>query len=126
MIKIAIFLLITAELLFGKGVEWKTWSDAVALSKKNHKIIMVEAVRDGCHYCEDMQRDVFHDTVMADFIQKRFIGVKINMSRQKMPLDIDVSMTPTFYFISEDQKVIKTVPGSWNQEDFKSMLEEIK
>lgn len=126
MIKIAIFLLITAELLLGKGVEWKTWSDAVALSKKNHKIIMVEAVRDGCHYCEDMQRDVFNDTVMADFIQKRFIGVKINMSRQKMPLDIDVSMTPTFYFISEDKKVIKTVPGSWNQEDFKSMLEEIK
>jgi len=124
--KIAMSLLITSQLLFSSGVEWKTWSDAAALSKKNHKIIMVEAVRDGCHYCEDMQRDVFNDKGMADFIQKRFIGVKINLSRQKMPLDLEASMTPTFYFISVDKKVIKTVPGSWNQEDFKSMLEEIK
>jgi thioredoxin-related protein len=100
MIKIAIGLLITSQLLFSSGIEWKSWSDALALSKKKHKIIMIEAVRDGCHYCEDMQRDVFSDKRMSDFIQKRFIGVRINIAHQKMPLDIEVSMTPTFYFIS--------------------------
>jgi thioredoxin-related protein len=126
MIKIAIGLLITSQLLFSSGIEWKSWSDALALSKKKHKIIMIEAVRDGCHYCEDMQRDVFSDKRMSDFIQKRFIGVRINIAHQKMPLDIEVSMTPTFYFISEDKKIIKVVPGSWNREDFKNMLEEIK
>lgn len=124
--KIIMSMLITSQLLFSSGMEWKSWNDARALSKKNHKIIMLEVVRDGCHYCENMQRDVFDDKRMSDFIQKRFIGVKINIAHQKMPLDIEASMTPTFYFISEDKKIIKTVPGSWNQEDFKSMLEEIK
>ena len=126
MIKSILFLCITAEVLLSQGVTWHTWKDATALSKKNHKIMMLEAVRDGCHYCEDMQREVFNDKAMANEIQKRFIPVKINLSSQKVPLDIDVNMTPTFYFISEDKKVIKTVPGSWNQQDFKSMLEEIK
>lgn len=126
MIKIAMSLLITSQLLFSSGVAWKSWSDALALSRKKHKIIMIEAVRDGCHYCEDMQRDVFNDSKMKEEIQKHFIPVKVNLSRQKMPLDIEVSMTPTFYFITEEKKVIKTVPGSWNQEDFKNMLREIK
>ena len=126
MIKIVTLLILVAGLLFGQGVEWKMWKQAVALSSQNHKIIMVEAVRDGCHYCEDMQRDVFNDSKMKEEIQKHFIPVKVNLSRQKMPLDIEVSMTPTFYFITEEKKVIKTVPGSWNQEDFKNMLREIK
>lgn len=124
--KTIVILLLAIELFAAQGVEWRTWKDASALAKKNHKIIMVEAVRNGCHYCEDMQRNVFDDPKMKEEIQKRFIPVKINLSCQKMPLNIDVDMTPTFYFISENNKILKSVPGSWNQEDFKSLLEEVK
>lgn len=126
MMKSALLLLIAVGLLFGKGVEWKNWNDALALSKKSHKIIMIEAVHEGCHYCEDMQKNVFNDKTMATLIQKRFIPIMINIDKEDLPLRIDTSMTPTFYFISEDKKVIKTVLGSWNQEDFKSILEAIK
>lgn len=126
MMRTVLLLCIALELLFGKGVEWKTWNDALVLSKKNHKIIMIEAVRNGCHYCEDMQKNVFNNSAMGNLIQKRFIPVKIKIDQQDLPLGLDVSMTPTFFFISEDKQIIRTVPGAWNQEDFKSMLEEVK
>jgi len=43
-----------------------------------------------------------------------------------LPLDLDVSMTPTFFFISEEGRLIKRVPGSWNREDFRSFLDGVK
>lgn len=121
-----IALWLTTSTAFGQGTEWKSWSEACTLAKNNHKIIMVEAVRDGCHYCEDMQREVFENAPMAQMIQRRFIPVKINLSRQAMPLGIQAGMTPTFYFISPEMKLLKTVPGSWNREDFTTILGEIR
>jgi len=126
MMKFPLILLMCTPMLFAKGIVWKSWGEACTLAKKNHKIIMLEAVRDGCHYCDDMQRGVFSDPAMAEWIEKRFIPVRITINRQKMPLSIDVGMTPTFYFVSEEMKVIKTVPGSWNQEDFKTILGEVR
>lgn len=124
--RVALILAAIVLSLFAQGTEWKSWNEARTLAKKNHKIIMLETVRDGCHYCEEMEHAVFEDPAMAALIQKRFIPVKIVINRQTVPLGIEVSMTPTFYFINGEQKVIKTVPGSWNREDFKTILGEVK
>lgn len=126
MIRIAAVVPLMLSSLLAKGVEWKSWDEGRILAKKSHKIILLDAVREGCHYCDEMDMAVFRDPQMAEEIQKRFVPVKIVLNRQKMPLNLDVSMTPTFYFISADQKVLKSVPGSWNREDFRTIMGEIK
>jgi len=115
-----------ATSLFGEGVEWRSWSDGLKEAKAMHKIIMIDVVRTGCHYCDDMEEAVFKDAAMAVYIESRFVPVKVNLSNEKMPLDLDVSMTPTFFFLTEEGMVLKSVPGAWNQEDFRSFLEEVK
>jgi thioredoxin-related protein len=62
---------------------------------------------------------------MSQWIQTRFIPVKINISEKALPLDLHVNMTPSFFFISKNKEFIKKIPGSWNQEDFKSLLKEV-
>ncbi len=103
-------------------MDWRSWDEGLREAKRMDKIIMIDAVREGCHYCEDMEQAVFDDKVMSSWIEQRFVPVKIDLSREKMPFDLEVSMTPSFYFIDQEMKLLKTVPGSWGQEDFKDFL----
>ncbi len=102
-------LLTGSSLLHAQGVQWRTWDAALLEAAKSKKIIMIDAARDGCHYCTDMDKAVFQDAKMAAYIEEHFIPVKINLSKEEMPLDIKVGMTPSFYFFGTDQKLIKIV-----------------
>ena len=106
--------------------DWYSYDDAIKLQKQNSKIIMVDVVRTHCQYCVKMQKSVFDDKDMQKWLQDRFIMVKINLDVDKMPLDVDVKMTPTFYFINNDDKIIKVIPGSWNIKDFKDLTKKLK
>lgn len=114
-----------AASLFAQGVSWISWDEALEATQKTGKIIMIDAVRDGCHFCDDMEQAVFEDAEMAAYIEACFIPVKINLSSDKMPLELTVPMTPSFYFIEGESKLLKMIPGSWNKEDFRSFLEEM-
>jgi len=106
--------------------ELKTYESALAQQKKTNKLIMIEVVREGCHYCEDMDRDVFADKEMSEWIAKRFIPIKISLNKQDLPLGLKVTFTPTFYFVDKNQKIVKKIPGAWNMEDFKSLTQKIQ
>lgn len=125
--RLAVIVLISVTLfssLLAKGVQWRSWETGIKEAKLSDKIVMINAARRGCHYCENMEETVFKDAAMAAYIEKRFVPVKVDLAEET--LGLDASMTPTFFFISKDEKLIKTVPGSWNQEDFRSFLEGIK
>ncbi len=122
--KIAVVVILLS--VWAHALTWQTYESAVADAKKSNKIIMIDAVRTGCHYCADMEHNVFDDPKVSAWIEARFIPVKINISKEQMPLGIDVAMTPTFYFINSEAVLIKRIPGSWSWEDFESMLSTIK
>jgi len=115
-----------STLAWGEGTIWLSWKQALMLSEKSHKPIMIEAMKDGCKYCVKMDNEVFSDKVFAEYLHSKVIPVKINLSKEKMPIDEEPMMTPTFYFVDSSKNVIKEIPGSWNQDDFKSILEKIK
>lgn len=124
--KILLSTLFICTLAWGEGTIWLSWKQAQLLSAKHHKPIMIEAMKDGCKYCVKMEKEVFSDQKFAEYLHSKVIPVKINLSKEKMPIDEEPMMTPTFYFLDSSKKLIKEIPGSWNQEDFKAILEEIK
>lgn len=123
--RIVVTLVAATMLLFAQGVSWRSWDAGMAEAKNTDKIVMIDAVRTGCHYCDDMEAAVFKDPQMASFIESRFVPVKVNLSNEKMPLGLKVPMTPSFFFISKEGELVKMIPGSWNREDFRSFLEGI-
>ncbi len=108
------------------AVEWLGYKEALDLQKKNHKIIMLDAIRTSCHYCSGMEAEVFEDLYMEEWLEERFLLVKINLDKDKMPLGIKPMMTPSFYFINNKQELIKKFNGAWNIEDFKDLTRNIK
>lgn len=122
--RLVFIILIGVSSLF--AVEFHSYEDALQLQKKTEKIIMIDVVRSGCHYCEDMDKKVFQNAAMAKWLEERFIVVKMNLDKEKLPLGMKVDFTPTFYFINAEKKIVKKIPGSWNIEDFKDLTKGIK
>lgn len=112
--------------LWAEGVQWRSWDAGMKEAKETGKIIMVDAVRSNCHYCKEMDEAVFKDSAMAAEIEQDFIPVKINLSKEELPLGLDVMMTPTFFFVTKEGVLLKKIPGSWNQTDFRSFLDGVK
>jgi len=108
------------------ALDWLEFEDAQDLQKENSKIIMIDIVRSHCQYCIKMDKNVFQNKDMSKWIEDRFIPVKINLDEDILPIDVEVRMTPTFYFIDKNQKVLKKIPGSWNIQDFKDLTKKIK
>lgn len=109
-----------------EAFEWLSYSQALELQKKTHKPIMLDVMRDTCHYCVKMERDVFQDQETAQWLEERFIPAQINLDKEKMPLNEEILLTPTFFFLDEDGRILKKIPGSWNIQDFKDLTKGIK
>ena len=122
--KIILVLLASALSLF--ALEFHSYEEALKMQKKSGKIIMIDVVRSDCHYCHKMDAEVFNDEQMSKWIEKRFIPVKLDLDFDEIPLGIKVHFTPTFFFVNKEQKIIKTVPGSWSIQDFKDLTKSIK
>lgn len=124
MSKIVLAICLASLSLF--ALEFKSYDSALIEQQKTNKLIMIDVVRTGCHYCEYMDEEVFGNKEMGQWITEKFIPVQINLDEEELPLGLKVSFTPTFYFVDKDKKIVKKIPGAWNIEDFKSLTEKIK
>ena len=108
------------------AVDWISYKEALELQKKNHKIIMIDVVKPDCRYCSNMETQVFDDLYMEEWLEERFIMVKMNLYTETLPLGIKPIVTPSFYFVNHKQEIVKNINGSWNIQDFKDLTENIK
>lgn len=121
--KVIVSLVSYVSLLF--STEFYSYEKALEIQKTNSKIIMIDVVRDNCRYCILMDK-LLEDKEFSTWISERFIPVKINIEHDNTGLNLDVKITPTFYFLDKNQKIIKMIPGSWSKEDFKDLSKNIK
>ena len=97
-------------------------------AKQKDKIIIIKATAPHCHYCLKMDQEVLHDQEVISVLQKDFLLFDVDVSRETIPLDLQVSMTPTFFFVfppnHEGKVKTKRIPGAWTKEDFLQILKE--
>lgn len=107
----------------GQGIEFfkGSWEEAVAMAKKEEKVIFVDAYATWCGPCKRMAKNVFTDNKVGDFYNKNFINVKLDMEkgdglkfRQKYP----VSAFPTLYYIDYTGDVVQKIKGALRVDDF--------
>ena len=98
----------------------------LAEAKKSGKNIIIEASSPSCHYCKKMEREVIDTPEIRKELEKNFILVEVNIDDTRLPLGLDrvyQQITPSFFFLSPDGKMLDHFPGSWNKSDFARMLE---
>lgn len=90
-------------------------------AQKSHKMILIEATSAYCGYCIKMKKEVLSDKEVKELIEKKYIFKEIMVDSQKLPFGLEKEfggMTPTFFIIDSNGKLLKKIPGSWNKSDF--------
>ncbi|MEO6902956.1 MAG: DUF255 domain-containing protein [Bacteroidia bacterium] len=59
-------------------VHWYTFSEAVALQKKEPRMIMVDVYTDWCGPCKMMSANTFGNPIIANYLNTKFYPVKFN------------------------------------------------
>jgi len=124
--KILIIVVIFTSLIFANSDTNTSFEDALQIAKKEHKIIMIELVRENCHFCKRMDKEVMVDDNISNILVKDFVVVKLDINRDKLPLGLKKEITPTFAFVKETGEIFSIIRGAWNKDDFKALLRYIK
>jgi len=98
------------------------YQKALSLIKKSDRLMMLKLTSENCHFCKKMDREVLVDKEVKYFLNKNFILLNINVKKEKLPLPLDYTVTPTFFFIDKHENIIYRIQGAWNKKDFLELL----
>jgi thioredoxin-related protein len=126
-------------------VNWMTFEQAVEANKKEKKQIFIDVYTTWCGPCKMMDKFTFSDPEVAKILNTRFYPVKLNAEQRE---DITVLGTtfkfvasgnsgyhqlaasllnnklqyPTLVFMSEDVKIIQSIPGFQKAPEFHKII----
>lgn len=92
--------------------EGATFQQAVDFAKKEGKKVFLDCYTSWCGPCKKMARDVFPQEKVGEFMNPRFVCIKIDMEKGEGPelmKKFDVTAFPTFIVFNSDGKEI----GRW-------------
>lgn len=118
-------LMLMTSLMFAQGVEFEpegtTLDKVIPKAKKEHKLIFVDCYTQWCGPCKKMARDIFPDTKVGNYMNPRFVNLKIDMEAsyaEGLSKEWQVSGYPTFIIFNADGKEIGRFMGGSDADGF--------
>lgn len=93
-----------------------SYADGLEQAKKEHKLMMLVLVRDGCHWCKKFENETLKDASIKSGIDG-FVKVLIDKN-DPLPERFHSNFIPTTYFINP-----KTQKSVWELAGFKEPKE---
>ncbi|MCL4431979.1 MAG: DUF255 domain-containing protein [Epsilonproteobacteria bacterium] len=122
-----IFILLMLSIgVFGAEIAWNSSYDtALAKAKKESKPLMVLITTEQCRWCRKLESTTLKDKEIISRINTKFQAVNVIKDKSIYPKNLTAKMVPTSYFIDPStEKVIYSIPGYWDSEDYNSVLDE--
>ncbi len=90
-----------------------TFDEALAAAKAENKMVFIDFYTDWCGPCKMMTRDVFPQKAVGDYMNEKFVCIKLNSEKEGKELaDLyKVQYLPTFIVLDTDKKVLLTKTG---------------
>ncbi|HHH20277.1 MAG TPA: hypothetical protein ENK86_07200 [Campylobacterales bacterium] len=88
------------------------YATAMRKAHANKKIVLIKIRSDNCPYCDELDTTIQSNSTVKRLIQQNYLMVSKNISREALPLGIEVQLTPSLAFIRPDTKqVVMITPG---------------
>ena len=114
----------TQSLSSGIKFDETAWNEILQKAREDNKLIFVDAFTTWCGPCKKMSKNVFTNRRVADFYNKKFINVKMDMERGDGPglaTDYDVFVYPTLLFIDGNGTLVHRAAGYHDVGQFVSL-----
>ena len=102
-----------------------TYDEAIATAKAENKLVFMDFYTDWCGPCKRMMSDVFPLKSVGDYMNAKFVCIKINAEKEGKELaDIyKITAYPTFIAIDTDKKIVLTKVGMAQADDFIAQID---
>ncbi len=114
-----------------KELTWTNFNDGLEQAKKNEKHLLIDVYTSWCGWCKKMDKDVYGNDSVAQYLNQHFILVKLDAESQEKvtyngkPLTeralaeyFGVAAYPTTVFLESDGKLVSPVEGYIEAETF--------
>jgi thioredoxin-related protein len=121
-----------------EGLKWKSYSEGRKEAKADGRKVLIDVYTTWCGWCKKMDRDVYGNDTIREYILEHFVPVKLNAESQTAHEVDSVSVTerqisgaygissyPTTVFLEEDGSTITVLPGYVKAGMFLHVLEYI-
>ncbi|SMC87618.1 thioredoxin family protein [Pedobacter africanus] len=112
----------------GISFEHVTFSEALAKSKKDNKLLFVDFYTDWCVPCKKMTAETFSLPSVGSIFNDRFIAIKVDAEKGEgieLAKKYKVNAFPTMFWMNSEGKIVYTVVGYRNEPDFLKEIERI-
>ncbi|MEM8586355.1 MAG: thioredoxin family protein, partial [Bacteroidota bacterium] len=59
-------------------IEWLTWTEAISKMEEEPRKLLVDVYTEWCGYCKQMDRNVFPDAWVTQYVRDNFYAVKLD------------------------------------------------
>lgn len=91
------------------------WAKALEKSKKDKKLIFLDAYASWCGPCKRMAMTTFTDSTVGAYFNENFISYKMDMEKHaegpRLSQKFLLEAYPTLYFINSDESVVHYTVG---------------
>ncbi len=124
-------LMLCVSMMFAQGINFEpdgtTLAAAAAKAKKENKLVFVDCYTQWCGPCKKMSRDIFPDAKVGQYMNPRFVNLKIDMEAkyaEGLSKEWQVTAYPTFIIFNADGKEIGRFMGGSDADGFIHRVEE--
>jgi len=117
------------------ALNWLSYTEGLALAKKENKYVLIYFYTDECSWCKKMEKETFSDEEVKKILSGKFIAIKINarsenkviengkeISERKVAILYQVSGYPTTWFLESNRSRVAPLPGYVATEQFIPVL----
>ena len=113
--------------LFANEIAWENnFEAAKAKAQKEDKIIYVLITSETCRWCRKLESTTLEETAVVENVNSKYAAVALTRGKDSYPPCLKAPMVPMSYFLTPDGRVIYSVPGYWEEEDYLSMMEDVE
>ena len=102
-----------------------TYDEALAAAKDENKLVFIDFYTDWCGPCKMMARDVFPQKSVGDYMNGKFVCIKLNAEKEGKELTalFQVKAYPTFIVTDVNKKVLMKKEGGAAPDKFIAAIE---
>ena len=122
-----------------EGIDWTPFSEALDAAQKSEKILLIDIYAPWCRYCRQLQREVYTDERVREYVNTTFIVTRLNgddaeemhqfkeysLTGQELAMALGAQGFPTTVFLRANSEYITRLPGFAPADDFFQVLQYI-
>ena len=120
------FLLLLSTQLSAEVVWQKNFSQSLELAKKEQKVLMLFVESKSCRWCKKMKNRTLSDERVIKRL-KPYVSLKVMRDDMDVMRELpSIHGVPTIFFMTANKKILETVVGYFNIEDFLSYIDDVE